>query len=214
MPEHRTALNKGQMAEFVSAGTKALIFIADQLGPDLAHNWAGNGEAMQRAFLGVLVPPTESASTPQKEVVSTKIPHYADGVEFEMTLDGGAPENQPLEMVRRDGYSGKCKHGGPTVNGIQTQRFKWVAVGYQPSFDAVLSALAPHGEIPEGQWREVVKQMFEPDGEHLRGIVDPSWTLPDGHARFPYVDSYGRSNFRWAGRGFHAYWRWLVRVSK
>ena len=202
MPTHRTALNGGQLAEFVSAGTKALILIADKLGPDLADSWARNGEAMQRVFLQVLAPPSDSTPTPKKEVVIVKIPHYPDGVEFDMTLDGDAPENQPLEMVRRDGYSGRWKHKGSTVKGMQTQRFKWAAVGYQYNLDAVRTALTPHGEIPEGQWREAVKQMFEPDGEHLRGIADSSWVDPNGGADFPYVNSVGDSNFVWANNDF------------
>lgn len=141
-------------------------------------------------------------------------PNYADGVEFEMTLAGDAPKNQPLEMVKRDGYTGQWKHNGQMVNGTQTHRFKWVAIGYQPNFAAVLTALAPHGAIPEGQWREAVKQMFEPDGEHFHGIADPSWTHPNGRARFPYVSSDGDSGFDWADVDFGDDWRWLVRVSK
>lgn len=125
-------------------------------------------------------------------IAGVRQPHYADGVVFEMTLEGDAPENQPLEMVRRDGYTGEWKHNGPIVKGKQTRRFKWVAVGNQPNLEAVRSILVS-GKIPEGQWREAVKRVFEPDGEHPRGIADPSWKRPGGNANFPYVEGVGRS---------------------
>lgn len=147
-------------------------------------------------------------------IAGIRRPHYADGEVFEMTLDGDAPKNQPWEMVRRDGYSGEWKHNGPRVKGRQTRRFKWISIGYQPNLEAVRTALAPHGKIPEGQWREAVKQMFEPDGKHPRGIADPSWEDPDGRARFPYVECDGRSDFRWADGGQGESWRWLVGVGK
>jgi len=150
----------------------------------------------------------------RKKIPAPKLPHYADGEVFEMTLDGDAPENHPLEMVRRDGYTGNWKHSGPVVKGIVTRRFKWVAVGYQPNLETVRAALAFHGDIPEGQWREAVKQMFKPDGEHLRGIADPSWENPDGYAIFPYVENGGYSDFRWAGLDLGESWCWLVAVSK
>ena len=140
--------------------------------------------------------------------------HYPDGEVFEMTLNGDAPENQPLEMVRRDGYTGDWKHSGPKVKGIETRRFKWVAVGYQPNLEAVRVVLASHGKIPEGQWREAVKQMFEPDGEYPRGVADPSWRGPSSDADFPCVGRGGVSDFGWAGSGRSGDWRWLVGVSK
>src|SRR3989344_6033266 len=118
----------------------------------------------------------------RKKIPAAKLPHYADGEVFEMTLDGDALENQPLEMVRREGYIGNWKDHGPVGQGIVPRRFKWVAVGYQSNLEAVQTALPPHGKIPEGQWREAVKQMFEPDREHPRGIADPSWRYPYGGA--------------------------------
>lgn len=56
MSKHGTALTEGQMAEFLGAGVKALTLIANDLGPELTHNWSNNGQAMQRAFLSVLAP--------------------------------------------------------------------------------------------------------------------------------------------------------------
>lgn len=54
MSKHGTALTEGQLAEFLGAGVKALALIANDLGPELTHNWSNNGQAMQRAFLSVL----------------------------------------------------------------------------------------------------------------------------------------------------------------
>ncbi len=56
MSKHGTALTEGQLAEFLGAGVKALSLISNNLGPELAHNWANNGQAMQHAFLSVLAP--------------------------------------------------------------------------------------------------------------------------------------------------------------
>ena len=87
MPTHGPALNEGQTAEFVSAGTKALILIANRLGPDLAHNWAVNGEAMQRAFLGALIPPEEKPALAAIVVPEPTITTYeAITVDYDMVL--------------------------------------------------------------------------------------------------------------------------------
>lgn len=59
MPERGTALNKGQLADFVGEAVKALVLMSDKLGPDLAHNLAKNGQSMERTFLRALVPPSE-----------------------------------------------------------------------------------------------------------------------------------------------------------
>lgn len=56
MERHRTALTEGQLAEFLGAGVKALTLIANDLGSELAHNWANNGQAMQHAFISALAP--------------------------------------------------------------------------------------------------------------------------------------------------------------
>ena len=201
MADHGTALSIGQLADFLSTGTKALTLLADQLGPDLAHKWAGKSELMQERILRVLREPMQ-------------IRHYADGVAFSLTLDGDAVENQPLEMVQSDRYAGTWQHNGPTVKGRQTRTFKWVSVGYCDNFQELVAKLKKHGDIQEGQWREAVKATFEPDGEHPRGIADPSWVGPRGRAHFPSVLAYGRSYFYWAERDFGDVWRWLVAVSK
>lgn len=200
----------GQYNEVLVAVIRALPGALDGADPARLLGALQNRGTILERHLGIAL----HAMLEEQESVVIKIPHYADGAEFEMTLNGDAPENQPLEMVRRDGYSGRWKHSGPTVKGTQTQCFKWVAVGYQPNFDAVRTALAPYGKIPEGQWREAVKHMFESDGEHPRGIADSSWVDPFGNADFPYVSTYGNSYFRWAGGDFRVAWRWLVEVSK
>lgn len=144
----------------------------------------------------------------------SKLPHYPDGEVFALTLNGDALENQPLQMVRSDGYGSGWRYNGPTVKGTQTRRFKWVAIGSCRTFDEVLQKLKPHGKIPEGQWREAVKEKFQHDGVRARGIADASWVDPGGRATFLYVDSNGRSVFCWSDRGFNGRWRWLVEVSE
>lgn len=150
----------------------------------------------------------------RKGCPASKLPHHPDGEVFELTLDGDAPDNQPLEMVRRDGYDHPelWRHSGPTVKGAQTRKFKWVSIGYCETFDEVKRKLAKHGKIPKGQWREAVKEKFQPDGVHPRGSADASWVDPEGLANFPCVITDGSSDFRWTGRGFGGGWRWLVGV--
>lgn len=152
-----------------------------------------------------------------REAFAARVPTIPEiGVEFELTLDGNAPENQPLEMVRKSGgyHLTEWKHKGPVVAGQQTRRFKLVQVGYQPNLDAVKKALALHGDIPEGQWREAFKRRFRrPDGKGHIGIADSSWVDPDG-TLFPYVHTDGRSDFDRAGGDLGGYWRWLVGVRK
>lgn len=143
------------------------------------------------------------------------VPVYpATGEAFELTLDGNAPENQPLEMVRRDGYSGDWKHKGPIVKGPETRQFKLVSVGYCANWAELTRKLAKQGEIPAGQWREAFKKKYpKHDGGGPIGVPDASWTLPDGDAYFPYVASDGMPSFIWAGDWFD-WWRWLVEVRK
>jgi len=134
---------------------------------------------------------------------------------FELTLDGDDSKNQPLAMVRRDGYSGNWKHKGPVVKGQHTRRFKLVQVGYCRNLDEVRQKLVAHGEIPEGQWREAFKAAYpNPDGKGPIGFADPSWLDSHDVASFPCVFSLGGSIFVWADDGQHERWRWLVAVGK
>ncbi|TSC74820.1 MAG: hypothetical protein G01um101430_739 [Parcubacteria group bacterium Gr01-1014_30] len=136
------------------------------------------------------------------------------GEVFELTLDFDAAENQPLEMVRRDGYDPRVwNYTGKKVMGRCTSYFKLVKVGYCRNLDQVRQKLAAHGEIPEGQWRQAFKAAYpKPDRKGLIGVADPSWALSGGSATFPCVSSRGRSRFLWADRGFNVAWRWLVKV--
>ncbi|OGL66203.1 hypothetical protein A3B21_01935 [Candidatus Uhrbacteria bacterium RIFCSPLOWO2_01_FULL_47_24] len=139
----------------------------------------------------------------------------ADGEVFKLTLNGDASDNQPLAMVHTDGYTGKWKHNGRVVKGAQTCRFKLVAIGYCRDFEEVKRKLAPHGKIPEGQWRQAFKASYrKPDGKGQIGVADSSWSDPDGNAAFPCVHGYGRSGFDWVGSAFSGGWHWLVAVSE
>jgi len=132
---------------------------------------------------------------------------------FRLTLNGNATD--PIGMVQSDGYGSKIRqHDGPKVSGTQTRRFKLVRVGYQLNLDAVRTALASHGGIPEGQWREAFRAAYPtPDGKGPVGVADPSWVYPNGDRVFPCVSDdrkRWRSGFRWANFGRVAHWRWLV----
>lgn len=63
---HETAvLREGQLAEFVGAGTKALILIANKLGPELVRKWANNGKAMEQVLMQALA--SEAKTKPAEE---------------------------------------------------------------------------------------------------------------------------------------------------
>lgn len=146
--------------------------------------------------------------------MTTQVPHYpAMGEVFELTLDGDAPENQPLEMAHRDGYRTEgWQHTGKKVAGKQTRRFKLVSVGYCRTFDELTRKLVKHGTIPDGQWREALKAAYQYDGKEQVGIADSSWVHPQGRDFFPYVSTGGYSNFHFTDLDFDVGWRWLVEV--
>jgi hypothetical protein len=138
------------------------------------------------------------------------------GEVFQLTINGDAPECDPIQMVRDDGYDRpeSWKHNGPKVAGVQTRSFKLVEIGYQPNFGAVKTDLNKLGKVPEGQWRKPLKRKFPDAPGRPAGIADPSWVGPDGVPYFPIVDGDGRSGFRWTGGGFGEYWLWLVELDK
>ena len=153
---------------------------------------------------------TEARSQPEAEEQSAVPVYPAVGEIFELTLDGDAPENQPLQIVRDCGYTGKWRHNGRTVKGKQTRRFKFAQAGYQPNLDGVKSALPTSGSV-EGQWIKAFKAAYpQPDGNGPVGIADASWVNPRDDANFPFVSTDGSLNFCWADDVQDAFWRWLV----
>lgn len=144
-------------------------------------------------------------------------PYPADGVEFELTFDFGAPEADPMQMVRTDGYDPKgWKYTGRKQSGVQTRAFKLVHIVYCCNLDEVRQRqmLAQYGPVPGGQWRGAFKAAFpKPDGNGPIGFADPSWVHPNGRVFFPFISSGGGSNFRWADFELDKSWRWLVPAS-
>lgn len=142
---------------------------------------------------------------------TAELPTYPpNGQVFELTLDGDAPENQPLEMVRSDGFvkPEKWKFNGKKVEGKQTRRFRLVSVSYCRTWAWLESKLNAHGEFPAGQWREALKARYKYDGKSPIGVPDPSWTDPYGDRRFPCLVS----RFDWCDNQFSGDWRWLMLV--
>lgn len=141
----------------------------------------------------------------------------AEGEEFDLELDGDVPENQPLEMVRRDRCERpeKWRFTGREVEGKQVRRFKLVAVGYCRNLDEVRGKLAVHGEILEGQWRAAYCGPQVPGGcSRPVGIADPSWVDLREHVYFPYVPPRGFPAFYRVDHVFDIFWLWLVEVRK
>jgi len=133
-------------------------------------------------------------------------PYPELGVPFELTLDGDAPETQPLAMVEADGYNPDgWKHNGKIVVGKQTRRFKLVQKG--GSWGEIGAVT---GKEVEGQWRNAFKATYpEPDGNGPIGVRDASWVHPRGYTAFPCVDHNGDSRFGWVD-DFPDHWRWIV----
>jgi hypothetical protein len=132
---------------------------------------------------------------------------------FELTLDGDAPENQPLEMVRRDNCNNpeEWRHRGRVVNGRHIRRFKLVRIGYHGSFRDMRREIDSLGRVPEGQWREAFKAAYPHSGYGTVGIADDSWLDPDDNASFPYIYD-GISRFGFPSYKFSTNCVWLVEV--
>lgn len=166
---------------------------------------------------GASVVADQPAATTNPESQPPVLPVYpANGEIFELTLNVDDPSVDPIEMVCRDGYENteNWRHTGTKLTGVITRRFKLVAIGYCQSFKEVEKRLKKQGCIPEGQWREALKDKYRQDGKGPVGVADASWTDPDGSARFPGVGGGGASSFRWSGNDFSDVWRWLVGVSE
>lgn len=197
------------MALLARGGNDEDVARLEEMAPQIAELVIAARPAVSAPVLPVLPP----------EPAKPAIPTYpADGEVFELTLDADAPENQPLEMVRRFGYNPEGWQWQYTskkvLSGKQTRRFKLVAVGYCRDLKEVRQKLATHGEIPEGQWIMAFKAAYpQPDGKGPVGVADPSWVFPDGDVYFPYVGTDGGSRFRWADYARGDSWRWLVAVS-
>lgn len=214
MKEHGTA-SEGRVLEF--ALTVARNAPRD-LPTEIMDAWDSNGEQMkqrlrQALVSGPIVQGPAATSLPAKIRTQPIAPGFpAIGEEFELTLNGDDPANDPIEMVRRDGYSEphKWQYEGTRVVGKQTRRLKLVAVGYCRNLDEVRQKLAVHGEIPEGQWREAYKVKYRGGCGRPVGIAAASWVSPRGRASFPCVDERGISDFSWTGHDFNVSWLWLV----
>lgn len=148
------------------------------------------------------------------------------GETFELTLNGDAPENQPLEMlirfIEKEGCSPKkdAGHRGPLVRGCATSRFKLVQIGSCSTFAEVRRKLITHGEIPEGQWLMAFMNAY-PSTDHggAIGIADASWKIAWGGSFFPSINTFDGSMFFKSiytdiFLEFEEYWRWLVKVKE
>lgn len=142
-------------------------------------------------------------------------PYPELGEEFELTLDGDHPDNQPTAMKRGDGNDGWTYRGDSTVRGIVTKRFKLMKFGYRKEPGFVRREYAGHGTVPEGQWRQAFIATFPThDGKGPVGIPDSSWQLGAGGYYFPCVNKEGIADFYWGGHGLDKEWRWLVCVGE
>ena len=202
-----SVMGSDQFIEFASV-------VLQQLPRDLeateAQAWITNRQALARVLRHALVPPRDLMAGATTS--DTREPYPANGVIFELTLDGDAVD--PADMPRRDGHGEGWRYDDARrLTGTHTRRFLLVSVGYCKTFDELVRRLAKHGGIPEGQWRESFKDHACPDGKGPIGIADASWGSPGGRALFPFVDSDGTSSFHWTSSDLNDCWRWLVEVT-
>ena len=191
-------------------GAKECISAVEQQSAKFADHLALVVTALKTGQDLALVQPKAEQEMEQASFEPAVPAYPAIGEVFELTLDSNVPENQPLQIVRDCGYTGKWRHNGRTVKGKQTRRFKFAQAGYQPDLDGVKAALPTSGSV-EGQWIKAFKAAYpQPDGNGPVGIADASWFNPSGGVYFPIVDTDGRLNFYWADNDQDANWRWLV----
>ena len=139
----------------------------------------------------------------------TKHPKYPKiGVIFELTLDGDAPENQPMTMFESNGYITKgWWHNGVVVAGKQTHIFKLFQ--WKGDWDKIGDKIGDNN--PPGQWRNAFLSTFpEPDDKCPIGVHDASWHSLHGRS-FPGIDLYGEPTFfRTNQITPFSPWRWLI----
>jgi hypothetical protein len=120
-----------------------------------------------------------------------------------------------LEMVRADGYKEwqQWKFVGQEIAAPQVKRFKLVTIGRCSDFEMVKTRLAARGKIPQGQWRDALKQAFPGAVSHGPiGVADASWVEPSPTMQFPSILDDGEAGFSHVIEMFDGTWRWLVEV--
>lgn len=150
-------------------------------------------------------------------IMARTIDKYPElGVTFTLTLDGDASQNEPLEMVRRDGLVGGWSHSGPVVSGLQTKSFMLMRFDFSHNLVELLRQLSEPGGIPPGQWRQAFKAAYPKyDRKGPIGVPDASWFNPKGNAHFPIVGGHGYTPFFPAKHRFaRGGWRWLVMIDE
>ena len=132
-----------------------------------------------------------------------------------MIIDGSAPWNDPMLMLRADGYNPqKWYFRGKQVVGVQKRKFKLETVQGCSNLKEVLESLTDKGKAPEGQWRESFAEKYRLMSlQEQLGIPDASWIDEYEDAHFPYLTNL-RSGFHWADdirRGGED-WLWLIEI--
>lgn len=145
------------------------------------------------------------------------------GEVFELTMDGDAPENQPMVMaINCDPQHGRhWEHSGNKVVGIKTKKFKLVDFGFSARSAWLESHIKAQGKIPEGQWIKAFCAKFSVhDRKASVGVYDCSWKSPSRFPgitrclnRFPWIDIYGNLGFGYETVASYLNERWLVEVT-
>ncbi|MFY9462741.1 MAG: hypothetical protein WAP52_00965 [Candidatus Sungiibacteriota bacterium] len=148
------------------------------------------------------------------------MPYPTDGEVFELTIDGDAQENDPMNrtfLIYEHTAVMPWRHIGKKVSGVQTRQFKLVPLGtIDEPLSGVIEKLQSYGRIPEGQWRNAFKRTYpRADGRRTICIADPSWIDPRrGRHCYPGIYSNGDMLLNAADYPYHDdSCRWLIDVS-
>jgi len=124
----------------------------------------------------------------REKIIAFLEPRPAVGEIFELTIDGGAPWNNPMVMLKVSEGDANWRFVGRKIIGVQTRRFKLEIAQECANLKEVLRALDGKGKIPEGQWRMAFAEKYRL--EHLSerlGVPDASWINEHGEAHFPFL---------------------------
>lgn len=138
------------------------------------------------------------------------------GEEFQMTLDGDDPTNDPIAIIRSDGYYDRWSYIGQKITGIATSCFKLIS-SEKVWVDDILKDIKRQGKIPCGQWRQAFTKQF-PEWRNAYkniGFPDCSWKNNENGAKlFPYLGKHGDSGLGRLVSSADSDWLWLVEITK
>jgi hypothetical protein len=138
------------------------------------------------------------------------------GEAFQMTLNGEDPTNNPIAMIRSDGYYDQWSYIGQKITGVVTAHFKLISAKNVWVVE-IIEEIKQHGKIPSGQWRQAFTKQFPEWRSAYKyiGFPDCSWKNDENDTKlFPYLGKHGGSGLARSISSADSDWLWLVEISK